>query len=39
MKAVNKNNWMVWAIAVLAVMNLATLLTVYIIKINLLRKR
>jgi hypothetical protein len=28
MKAVNKNNWMVWAIAVLAVMNLATLITV-----------
>ncbi len=28
MKAINKNNWMVWAIAVLAVMNLATLTTV-----------
>jgi hypothetical protein len=28
MKVVNKNNWMVWAIAVLAVMNLATLITV-----------
>jgi Spy/CpxP family protein refolding chaperone len=28
MKAVNKNNWMVWAIVVLAVMNLATLITV-----------
>ena len=28
MKAVNKNKWMVWAIAVLAVMNLATLITV-----------
>jgi hypothetical protein len=28
MKAVNKNTWMVWAIAVLAVMNLATLITV-----------
>jgi hypothetical protein len=28
MKAVNKNNWMVWAIAVLAIMNLATLITV-----------
>jgi hypothetical protein len=28
MKAVNKNNWMIWAIAVLAVMNLATLITV-----------
>ena len=28
MKAVNKNNWMVWAIAVLAVMNLTTLLTI-----------
>jgi hypothetical protein len=28
MKAVNKNNWMVWAIAALAVMNLATLITV-----------
>lgn len=28
MKAANKNNWMVWAIAVLAVMNLATLITV-----------
>jgi hypothetical protein len=28
MKAVNKNNWMVWAIAVLALMNLATLITV-----------
>jgi hypothetical protein len=28
MKAVNKNNWMVWAIAVLAVMNLATLITI-----------
>ena len=28
MKEANKNNWMVWAIAVLAVMNLATLITV-----------
>ena len=28
MKAVIKNNWMVWAIAVLAVMNLATLITI-----------
>jgi hypothetical protein len=28
MKAVNKNNWIVWAIAVLAIMNLATLITV-----------
>jgi hypothetical protein len=27
MRAVNRNNWMAWAIAVLAVMNLATLLT------------
>jgi|WetSurSiteA1Bulk_404760.scaffolds.fasta_scaffold06687_2 hypothetical protein len=28
MKAVNNNSWMVWAIAVLAVMNLTTLITV-----------
>jgi hypothetical protein len=28
MKAVNNNNWMVWAIAVLALMNLTTLITV-----------
>jgi Spy/CpxP family protein refolding chaperone len=28
MKVINKNNWMVWAIAVLAVMNLTTLITV-----------
>ena len=28
MKAENKNNWMVWAIVVLAVMNLTTLITV-----------
>ncbi|MBK7710890.1 MAG: hypothetical protein IPJ37_08040 [Bacteroidales bacterium] len=34
MKAANKNNWMVWAIAVLAIMNLATLITIVYHKNN-----
>jgi hypothetical protein len=28
MKAINKNNWMIWAIVILAVMNMTTLITI-----------